>query len=941
MAEATLVDTTNFTETVFATIPSGGGYGPTTMAWAPDGSSRLFWTKQDGTVRIIKNGTPVATPFATMSPIRTGGEEGLIGLAFDPNFVDNQFVYVFVTTTYGKGEIIRYRATGDVGVDRTVLLTNLPQGGNHNGGALAFGPDGKLYWSIGEAGANVPLTDTATLNSKVGRMNPDGTAPNDNPFFDGSGPNNDFIWARGFRNPYTMTFQPSTEKLWVNVVGSYSEQIFLVNRNDHAGYIRDTAATEGQQVPPYIQPVLNYWDYDETRTVTASGAVRAGGIVTITTSTPHTLFKPGVRVQLSGIANASFNTTAPHPPILNVLSPTQFTIAQAGADATSGGGSASVDGIGRVVLGGTFYDGTAFPAAYRGNYFWGDFGSGRVMRAVMGGTSENKFASVDPFSTNITQYIDAAVGPDGALYWSRYDGTFYRVAYKATTQAIVLSNRHVRMSEGGRAVVMASLAIAPTGPVTVAVARTAGDTDLSVSAGASLTFGPTDWNVPKMVTFSAAADGDSTDDSATFTATSAGLASETVTVRATDNTNQSFVISTATLNINEGAGGTFTVALARAPAASVTVNVARTAGDADITVTGGAALTFTTANYATPQTVSVAAASDVDTTDDTATLSVTSAGIATRTVSVIARDVSASTPTITSTPNLKGVVGAPYVYNVTASGTPAPTFSLTSPPAGMTINATTGAIAWTPTAAGSFSVTVRASNGSLPDATQTFTIVVTADMAPTASITSPTEGMVMSGANAEFYGDCVDDVGCTRAQFYVDGVLAYTDVNATGHYHINGGHALFNTFTLANGAHKLRMTVTDTTGKTGSMEVNVTVANSGDASPGDTAVLPDASMTDAASDTATVADGSTEDSALADTSLDDTAIATDTGSSTLDGSSGDDAGETPTDPAVAEDSGCSCRTTGDPRAPAGGLAAFALVAAAVCVRRRRMPATMR
>ena len=91
--------------------------------------------------------------------------------------------------------------------------------------------------------------------------------------------------------------------------------------------------------------------------------------------------------------------------------------------------------------------------------------------------------------------------------------------------------------------------------------------------------------------------------------------------------------------------------------------------------------------------------------------------------------------------------------------------------------------------------------------------------------TKPVPGEIVFGTNAEWFGDGVDDVGCTKASFFINGVLVSTDTNSGGHYHIGGGHLLWNTTLTANGSHTLRMTVTDTAGQTGSVEMEVIIAN--------------------------------------------------------------------------------------------------------------------
>jgi hypothetical protein len=706
-------------------------------------------------------------------------------------------------------------------------------GANHDGGGLGFGNDGKLYWSIGDLGSGVGVnSDLTSLAAKVGRANRDGSLPNDNPFFDGAGPNNDYIWARGHRNPFTFTFQRSTGQLWSNTVGTSWEQVFLPFRGSHAGY----STYENDQPTGFLTPAIAYrTNTTEARTIAAaasSGAVRSNGIVTFTTTTAHRLRKGGL-VTIAGVTDATFNGTFPVATLVpgspDPQITTKFTVIQAGANTTSGGGTATTQSIGGAITGGCFYDSTAFPAAYRGNYFFGDYNSGRIMRVQL--EANNQISRIDEFVNGVGSHVDMTTGPDGALYYANQSspGTIRKLVYNGAAPNLIVQPTAFNVLEGGSSVVSVRLATAPATNVTVNTSRLSGDTDLTVSGGASLTFTPANFATPQLVTIAAADDADLENDSAMFRMVAPGIATHDLTVNGIDNDDPQLVVSTASLNVNEGSSNTFTVRLASP--ADLTVSVARTAGDTDVSVSGGSSLTFTTTNYATPQPVTIAAAEDGDNTNDNATITVSAPGQTSRNVAVTAIDNDPLAPSFTSSPVLTGVVGAAYTYDANATGNPAPTFSLTSAPVGMSIDSTTGIISWVPTSAGSFPVTVQAANGVSPNATQGppgFTIVVNADAPPTAVLTRPVAGEVVSGTNAEFFGDGIDDVSTVKAEFFVDDVLKYTDTNNGNHFHYGGAHTLFDTSQFANGAHTVRMRVTDTSGQTGQQEVQITIGNGGD-----------------------------------------------------------------------------------------------------------------
>ena len=243
-----------------STVVSGLS-APTAMAFAPDG--RLFVSEQGGAMRVVKNGALLADPFVTLR-VDSAGERGLLGVAFDPDFATNGFVYVYYTVPGRRGvaahnRVSRFTASGDLAARRSELilvdLPDLTSATNHNGGSIVFGPDGRLYIGVGENndGANAP--DITTRLGKILRINPDGSLPTDNPFPRARGSNH-AIWAIGLRNPYSMAFQAGSGRLFINDVGEHTyEEIDEGAPGSNYGW----PATEGPtRRTRYRAPIFSY-----------------------------------------------------------------------------------------------------------------------------------------------------------------------------------------------------------------------------------------------------------------------------------------------------------------------------------------------------------------------------------------------------------------------------------------------------------------------------------------------------------------------------------------------------------------------------------------------------------------------------------------------------------------------------------------------------------
>lgn len=240
---------------------------PTAMEFSPDG--RLFVAEQGGRLRVIKNGVVLATPFLTLT-VNSSGERGLLGIAFDPNFLSNQYLYVFYTATTPSihNRVSRFKANGDIADTahgEVVLLDfdNLSSATNHNGGAIHFGEDGKLYVAHGDNATGANSQTLSNLLGKIIRMNPvpDPTAqiPTDNPFYSSAAGKNRLIWALGLRNPFTFSVQAGSGRIFINDVGQSSrEEINEGQAGRNFGWPTTEGTFSSATYPQFTNPIYTY-----------------------------------------------------------------------------------------------------------------------------------------------------------------------------------------------------------------------------------------------------------------------------------------------------------------------------------------------------------------------------------------------------------------------------------------------------------------------------------------------------------------------------------------------------------------------------------------------------------------------------------------------------------------------------------------------------------
>lgn len=222
---------------------------PISIAFAPDGA--LFFTElHSGQVRVFKNGSLLPTPFVTV-PAATSGNEGLLGITFDPNFSANHFVYLFYThATSLTGRVVRFTETNLQGSNEVILLDGIPSGG-HDGGRLAFGSDQLLYISTGDAGIPALAQNTQSLAGKILRINTNGTIPSSNP--DPESP----IFASGFRNPFGMAFHPSAHSLYVSDNGpNCDDEINRVTIGANFGWREGQSCSDND--PAFSLPLITF-----------------------------------------------------------------------------------------------------------------------------------------------------------------------------------------------------------------------------------------------------------------------------------------------------------------------------------------------------------------------------------------------------------------------------------------------------------------------------------------------------------------------------------------------------------------------------------------------------------------------------------------------------------------------------------------------------------
>ncbi|HKW03243.1 MAG TPA: PQQ-dependent sugar dehydrogenase [Vicinamibacterales bacterium] len=219
---------------------------PWSLAFAPDG--RLFFTERPGRVRIYLNGQVLAVPALTLDDVHAEGESGALGIALHPDFANNHFVYILYTANTSGGvvnRLARYREANNTLADRAILFEQFSAASIHDGGRIKFGPDGKLYITMGDAANTSNPQSFGSFNGKILRVNDDASTPADNPF---GGP----IWTLGHRNPQGIAWHPATGDLWGTEHGNVgNDEVNLLRKGRNYGWpVIEGAATRPDMEAP-------------------------------------------------------------------------------------------------------------------------------------------------------------------------------------------------------------------------------------------------------------------------------------------------------------------------------------------------------------------------------------------------------------------------------------------------------------------------------------------------------------------------------------------------------------------------------------------------------------------------------------------------------------------------------------------------------------------
>ena len=349
----------------------------TGLAFTPDG--RIFIAEKGGAIKVVKDGVLLSEPLVILTDVNTFGDRGLIGLAVDPNFINNGYIYVSYTFENSPGfniagpktgRIVRLTVVGDTASESSKLILVGSVGGSaaspscedyavtddciasdsnsHSVGGLRFGSDGKLYAALGD-GADFSAIDPRALRAqnidalagKILRINTDGTAPSDNPFYDGNpNSNRSKVYALGLRNAFRFNFHPTTNLLYAGDVG--------------------------------------WGSWEEVNRIVAGGnygwPCREGNVATSYDCTP-----------------SSIHT--------NPL----YTYAHN----SSGAGS---------VIGGSFPSSSAYPTQYANSLFIGDYAQMWMKRLVLN-ASGTAVISIEDFIPDSVWPVEIITGPDGNIYY--------------------------------------------------------------------------------------------------------------------------------------------------------------------------------------------------------------------------------------------------------------------------------------------------------------------------------------------------------------------------------------------------------------------------------------------------------------------------------------------------------------------------------------------